>query len=344
MAFGQSIIALVNFDPISMTEPADRHVDAHTAIRRVLETDIASYLARDRDAWLSCWVDDVRFRSIMECGTMQIARSFDDFRKNVFDAMDAEPDPVDAEVRFENLDIQIGNDLAWATYEEIVTGTSNPRVTTSHSHNFRLLENKNGVWRILFHGCWTEEFRDTEDPAIEVAVDGRVLWMNDTATLALKSFKGLSLSNGKLRASKPSWDAKLQNAISGAHNLTAFGQHNRAKSAGGGEVKYPVVLGENEDGGLILCWVKVADARVYILFGQNSNLSAQIDVVQAIFALSKAQTDMVRMIAAGMELSEAAETLGVTKNTARTHLRRVYEKVGVSSQIELLRLVVSFST
>lgn len=327
-----------------MSEPPITKLNARDAIRRVLETDIESYLARDRDTWLTCWVDDSRFRSIMECGTMQIARSFDEFRRNVFDAMDTEPDPVEAEVRFDRLEIQVSENLAWATYEEIVKGASNPRVTTSHSHNFRLLEHKDGAWRILFHGCWAESFRDTEDPALEVALDGRVIWMNDAAKMALRTFNGLVISNGKLRASKPSWSSELQDAITGAHNLTAFGNYNRAKTAGGGEVKYPVVLGENEDGGLMLCWVKVADARVYILFGPSSDLSKQIDVVQAIFALSKAQTDMVRLIAEGMELSEAADALGVTKNTARTHLRRVYEKTGVNSQIELLRLVVSFST
>ena len=327
-----------------MSEPTTRELNAHNAIRRVLEADIASYLARDRDTWLTCWVNDTRFKSFMECGTMQIARSFDEFCRNVFEAMDAEPDPVEAEVRLDNLEIEVGGNLAWATYEEIVTSASNPRATPSHSHNFRLLEHINGEWRIVFHGCWAEPLRDTQDPALEVAVDGRVLWMNEAAEAELKVFEGLALSNGKLRASKPSWNAKLYDAISGAHNLTAFGSYNRAKSAGGGEVKYPVVLGENDDGGLMLCWVKVADGCVYILFGPGSDLSEQIDIFQAIFSLSKAQTDIVRLIAKGMELSEAAEALGVTKNTARTHLRRVYEKVDVNSQIELLRLVISFST
>ena len=326
-----------------MLQPTITELNVHDAIRSVLETDIESYLARDRETWLTCWVDDTRFRSVMECGTMQIARSFDEFRQNVFDAMDAEPEPVQADVVFDGLEIHISDNLAWATYEEIVTSTSNPRATPSHSHNFRLLEHKNGEWRIVFHGGWAEPLRDTEDPALEVAVDGSVLWLNKAAEEELTIFEGLALSNGKLRASKPSWNAKLYDAISGAHKLTAFGSYNLAKNAGGGELKYPVVLGENDDGGLMLCWVKVADARVYILFGPGSDLSEQIDIVQAIFSLSNSQTDVVRLIAKGIELSEAAEALGVTKNTARTHLRRVYEKVGVNSQIELLRLVISFS-
>ena len=90
--------------------------------------------------------------------------------------------------------------------------------------------------------------------------------------------------------------------------------------------------------------MKVADGRVYILFGQQNGLSKQIEIVQAIYGLSKAQTEIISQIANGMDLNEAAANSGISKNTARTHLRRVYEKVGVNSQIELLRLIVGFAT
>lgn len=318
--------------------------NAYDAIRLVLEADIASYLARDRDAWERCWVKDSRFRSFMECGTMQIAKSYNEFRENVFDAMDAQPDPVDANIRIENLEIEQNDDLAWATYEEIVSGTSNPQVAPAHSHNFRLLEHDDGQWRILFHGCWAEPLRDSTKPVIEVDEDGQIEWLNAAAQAHLKSFCGLTISHGRLRASKPSWDTGLQAAICGAHKLTGFGQYNLAKNEGGGEVRFPVVLGEADDGGLLFCWVKVADGRVYILFGDLHDLSKQIEVAQAIYGLSSAQAEIIRKISSGQDLAEAANSLGITKNTARTHLRRAFEKAGVSSQMELLRLLISFHT
>ena len=327
-----------------MDVPQQPTTDARDDIRRVLEADIASYLARDRDAWERCWVQDDRFRSFMECGTMQIARSYEAFRQNVFDAMDAEPEPVKAEVRHVDLQIDVRGDVAWATFEELVSDASNPRVATSQSHNFRLLERVNDEWRILIHGCWAEPLRDTDMPAIEVSAEGNVCWLNSAATLALKNFSGLSISNVKLRASKPSRNEGLQKAISGAHNLTGFGRYNRAKSEGGGEVRFPVVLGEDDEGALLLCWAKVADGRVYILFGGDGDLTAQIEIVTAVYSLSEAQKQMIEHIAQGRDLADAAEALGVTKNTARTHLRRIYEKVGVNSQIELLRLLISFAT
>lgn len=314
----------------------------YDAIRGVLETDISSYMARDRDAWEQCWVKDDRFRSFMECGTMQIARSFGAFRRTVFEAMDAEPAQVDAEVRLENIEIELRGDLAWATFEEIVASASNPHAAPSFSHNFRLLEKAGGQWRILFHGCWAEPLRDTETPALEVSADGHVAWLNPAARERLKTFKGLTISNGRLRASKPTWNKGLQNAIAGAHHLTGFGKFNPAASQGDGEVRFPVVLGESDEGALLLCWVKVADGRVYILFGADRDLSRQIEIAKAIYGLSQAQTGMMEHIANGLDVSDAARALGITKNTARTHLRRVYGKVGVNSQIELLRLLISF--
>nr|WP_276562497.1 LuxR C-terminal-related transcriptional regulator [Hoeflea prorocentri] len=262
----------------------------------------------------------------------------------MFEAWEAEPEPVDAAVRRENLSIEVHGTLAWATFQEIVDTGPNPLAVPSHSLNFRLLENTDGQWRILFHGCWAEPLRNSEAPAIEVLPDARVVWLNSAAQTRLKTFGGLTISNGKLRASRPSLNAGLHNAISGAHNLTGFGKFNQAARNAGGDVKFPVVLGEQDDGALLLCWVKVADGRVYILFDHDRDLSRNIDIAQTIYGLSDAQTETVRHIAHGMDLSDTAAALGITKNTARTHLRRVYDKVGVSSQIELLRLLISFDS
>ena len=323
----------------TMSTPAKARAD----IEKVLRTDIESYLRRDKTAWETCWVRDGRFQSIMECGTMQVARTYDQFRQNVFGAMDDEPDPVDADVRMENLTIEVSGDLAWVTYEEIVSNASNPLVAPNHSHNFRLLEREDNQWRILFHGCWAEPLRDTDVPAIEVTKECDVVWHNSAALSGLQTFGALTISHGVLRAANPRLDVHLRAAIRGAHNLTGFGKYNRAKSEGGGEVSFPVVLGEKDDGTDLFCRVKVADGRVYVLFGRELDLSSQVELVQAIYGLSTSQTEIVHKITQGLDLETAAEALGITKNTARTHLKRVYEKVGINSQIDLIRLIAGFA-
>ena len=313
------------------------------AVRAVLEADLASYMARDKHAWEQHWVQEDRFHSIMECGTMQIAKGYTAFRQNVFAAMDADPDPIEADIRLENMQIDMRGDLAWATFEEVVTDTSNPQAAPNLSHNFRLLERQDGCWRILFHGCWAEPLRDIETPAVEVSETCEVLWMNMSAAACLKTFAGLTVSHGTLRAASRTWDKALRDTVARSHGLTGFGVFNQAASEGGGQVTFPVVLGEDDDGALLICRVRVADGRVYVLFGDDPDLTTQLDVARVIFGLSETQTEIVRLIAQGHDLAAIAGQLGITKNTARTHLRRVFEKVGVSSQIELLRRLVSFS-
>jgi len=65
----------------------------------------------------------------------------------------------------------------------------------------------------------------------------------------------------------------------------------------------------------MLCWIRVADACVYILFGHSCDLSEQIDIVRAIFALPEAQNGYGQIDRPRMEFSEAADNLDVTKNT-----------------------------
>jgi DNA-binding CsgD family transcriptional regulator len=42
---------------------------------------------------------------------------------------------------------------------------------------------------------------------------------------------------------------------------------------------------------------------------------------------------------AGRSLQEAADTLDITRNTAKTHLGRVFDKTGVRSQVGLIGLL-----
>ncbi len=285
-----------------------------------LERDLASYLARDRTAWEENWVRDDRFQSIMECGTLQVARGFEAFRRNIFAAMDASPQPVQAQVRLENVCIDSRGDVAWATYDEVIEDTSNPAAAPNFSHNFRLLERENGRWRILFHGCWAEPFRDTASPVIQLAPDCRVEWMNAAAAERLKSFPGLTLGNGVLRAANPRWDARLRDTVARSHDLTGFGRFNEADRTRDRTVSFPVVLGDDADGTLLTCWVRIADGRVFVHFGETGDLSRQTGIAAVILGWSATQTGVVRLIAEGRGLAEASRDLGISINTRQDPL------------------------
>jgi DNA-binding NarL/FixJ family response regulator len=69
-------------------------------------------------------------------------------------------------------------------------------------------------------------------------------------------------------------------------------------------------------------------------------------VVRAIDAnglslLSKRETEVVRCLAEGLTNREIAERLGLSQHTIKNHLFRVYDKLGVSSRLELLFMTLS---
>lgn len=65
------------------------------------------------------------------------------------------------------------------------------------------------------------------------------------------------------------------------------------------------------------------------------------EVLGALYSLTHSEAELVRLLAKGMSLEEAAERRGVSVNTARSHLKHVFAKTGTSRQGELVRLVIS---
>jgi DNA-binding CsgD family transcriptional regulator len=47
------------------------------------------------------------------------------------------------------------------------------------------------------------------------------------------------------------------------------------------------------------------------------------------------------MLTQGMSLREAAETIGISEPTAKTHLQRLFQKTGTDRQADLMRLAMS---
>ena len=58
------------------------------------------------------------------------------------------------------------------------------------------------------------------------------------------------------------------------------------------------------------------------------------------FGLTPAEAQLAINLCGGMDLKEVAETMHITFNTARTHLKRIFSKTHVSRQAELIRLLL----
>jgi DNA-binding CsgD family transcriptional regulator len=65
------------------------------------------------------------------------------------------------------------------------------------------------------------------------------------------------------------------------------------------------------------------------------------EVLNALYSFTYSEAELVRLLAQGLSLDEAAEARGVSLNTARSHLKHAFAKTGTSRQGELVRLVIS---
>jgi len=62
-------------------------------------------------------------------------------------------------------------------------------------------------------------------------------------------------------------------------------------------------------------------------------------LLSKVFGLTKAEARLAQALVCGASLPDAAKNLGVTHNTVRTHMKRIFEKTGLNRQAELVRLL-----
>lgn len=63
------------------------------------------------------------------------------------------------------------------------------------------------------------------------------------------------------------------------------------------------------------------------------------DLLQEEFGLSQSEARLARMLTLTGSTAETSKHLGITRNTTKTHLRRIFEKTGLHTQLELTRLI-----
>lgn len=64
--------------------------------------------------------------------------------------------------------------------------------------------------------------------------------------------------------------------------------------------------------------------------------------LQRLASLTRREHSVMRFLARGLSLAEMAQELGVSENTARTHVQNLYSKLDVHSQVEVVRFAMDY--
>ncbi len=190
---------------------------------RVVEEETSAYLAKDYERWRQHWVQSSHGRRWMWFGGsgVTIIEGFEDHGHRMKMAMERAPVPlrIAHEIRRENVNMSVGSDIAWLTFDQYAPVGSDLLDVPGLHKEMRILERHDGQWKIAACVNIQRTLDHVRSPLVRLDEEGLVLWMNSAAMEHLRERDPLLLSNGRLRASSRKADQRLQAAINWAVKL-----------------------------------------------------------------------------------------------------------------------------
>jgi DNA-binding CsgD family transcriptional regulator len=311
------------------------------AIIRVIEDETAAFWNKDYDAWARCWVHAPYVRRWgwwAARGGVTVRDGWEQQADRMRQLMAANPlpNPSATAVRREDLNLRVGRDMAWVTFDQYAPATGDAMDVPGLSQEVRILEKHDGEWKIV---ClyFLQRSLDHLGSAM-VRVDGRsvVAWMNPAAEQELLENQSIAVRVGRLRAVDRGADQRLQAAIRWAAHL------DEGLYPGRGAL--PIVLDGGDGQPANVCWVIAESSMVLVAINDRQRIEDRLAAAALVYGITPAQLRLAGLIVAGHDLVSAAGRLGVSVNTTRTHLQRMFEKTGVRSQPALVRALLSVAS
>ncbi|MDP5218836.1 DUF4440 domain-containing protein [Ruegeria sp. 2205SS24-7] len=306
----------------------------------VIERESDCFVRQDYDGWAACWVQDDRAREVCVASSLgsTVLEGWEALSRYMQDVMENGAACQITDIRRFDVSITLSGQIAHVVFYETSKHVSGRIEKTFET---RVLERSGGKWRILYLSFVLSGHQHVDVNRLAVNAKGEILCAPEQARQQLDSHLGLQISNNRLRASRPSWDKVLQTALGRAGEQHGYFQHYRYVAESGRSFRLPVVLGETEEGSVVVCVLFVRDGMTFVEAESDGDIDARLKTARTVFGLSEGQMLLARHIVQGDNLVTASESLGITKNTARTHLPRNYEKTGINSQTALVRTLLS---
>lgn len=309
------------------------------AVLEVIEAEMQAYLTRDYDSWSHCWCDGPDIQRInTHIGTGVSVVSGADVRSQMLRIMTANPEVrLPRGVRKENLVVAVNDTMAWVTYDQVGAQDCIPPEMIGRYRELKILHKVDGTWKIA---CLMEsEYHsgNTRLPMVEVGERLKALNMNPSASERLINHPLIMVRNDLVRLKGTGAHKDLTEAVVWLASI-----RDRSTLCIGGEVaSRAIAMGQDAAGLAHVCWCILRDGKLFITFDDPVRLARKLEVAAQVFRLSTAQERLIEEMLAGHDIATAAKKLDISRNTAKTHLRRVYDKTGVRSQPALARLLLN---
>lgn len=176
---------------------------------------------------------------------------------------------------------------------------------------------------------------------ILVDASARILFANAAAERTLRAREGLTVDGGRLVARLAGETTSLR-ALIGAAVRTTIGdalQPGGVMNVTRPEFDRPLsvlvtpVPGDATYGNL------GQPAAAVLISNPDQAQSPDPAVLRTLFRLTQAECRLVIALCAGVSLAEAAQSLGITRETAKSYLKHVFAKTGTARQSELVAMI-----
>jgi len=82
-------------------------------------------------------------------------------------------------------------------------------------------------------------------------------------------------------------------------------------------------------------------AALLVVYDPEQNIEPVNTVLSRMYDLTPAEARLAALIAEGRSLREAGQTLAITQDTVRTHLKRIFAKTRTNRQSDLTTLILN---
>ncbi len=173
--------------------------------------------------------------------------------------------------------------------------------------------------------------------------DGIIRMANARASAILADNNGISVRDGKLAISCKTVAERVRTYLSNLGTINNEGlpemDWNMVVNKRSGDTSYQLILGHLKLGDWNLESRHSNKVAVIHLHDPDRLVGVQPTQLSDFYGFTRAQARLAAQLFQGHTINEAAEALHISVNTARTHMRGIYARTGVSTQAELLGML-----
>ena len=188
------------------------------------------------------------------------------------------------------------------------------------------------------HAVYSGAIEHLSVGAVVLDHDGRIARTNAVADAILAGNDGLARAGDALRFADARHRARLDAMLTRGDEPPGTGAPAilRVERPSGAR-DYGVAIHRIDTPGFMR--TGSSPALALLISDPERAAAADVPALRARFGLTRKEAQLAGELAAGRSLDQAAERLGIARNTARSHLRGLFAKTGVSRQGELVRLI-----